>query len=102
MATDCIPHTGQIVTRAEAKAACLSRYFTGRACAHGHVSLRFTADGKCMACNRARRRAWHAANKEQSNAESLAWRRSNPDKARNYRDENNDRLRIAAQSAAPD
>jgi len=48
-----LPYTGPIVTRAEAKAAGLKRYFMGpdRPCRrHGHVSERTTSDGQCIAC----------------------------------------------------
>lgn len=42
--------TGAIVTRAEAKALRLTRYFTGKRCKHGHLSERLTCNASCVAC----------------------------------------------------
>ena len=39
-----------IVTRAEASAAGLKRYFTGKACPKGHVSERLTRNSECLKC----------------------------------------------------
>ncbi len=38
------------VTRAEAKARGLKRYFTGNPCKHGHIAERYTVFGKCVVC----------------------------------------------------
>lgn len=40
------------MTRADAKAAGLTRYFTGVPCKHGHVVERFTGTAICVECNR--------------------------------------------------
>lgn len=40
----------QIITRAEAKALGLKRYFTGNPCKHGHVSERETVNKCCREC----------------------------------------------------
>lgn len=40
----------QIVTRAEARAAGLKRYFTGEPCKRGHVDERQTSNNGCRAC----------------------------------------------------
>src|SRR5689334_5463261 len=40
----------QIITRAEAKAASLPRYFTGKPCKHGHVAERYTSIKICVSC----------------------------------------------------
>jgi|13_taG_2_1085334.scaffolds.fasta_scaffold03460_1 hypothetical protein len=40
----------EIITRKEAKAAGLQRYFTGKPCKHGHVSGRLTSGGNCQEC----------------------------------------------------
>jgi hypothetical protein len=42
----------QIITRAQAKAKGLSLYFTGKACAHGHVTERRVVGGKCLQCQK--------------------------------------------------
>lgn len=46
--------TPPIITRAQAKAAGLKRYFSGEPCVNGHVAERNVSDKHCMACNRAR------------------------------------------------
>jgi 5-methylcytosine-specific restriction endonuclease McrA len=55
-----------IVTRAEAKASGLVRYFPGSTCKHGHVAERLTSNGSCLECCRlntiAKYRADPAAN----------------------------------------
>lgn len=40
-----------IITRAEAKAKGLKRYFTGKPCKHGHVEERMLANGNCIICD---------------------------------------------------
>lgn len=40
----------QIVTRKEAKATGLNRYYTGLPCKNGHVDYRYTASGACKSC----------------------------------------------------
>ena len=44
--------------RQRAHAAGLSRYFTGRACPHGHVVERRVSDGKCIECQRLKKARW--------------------------------------------
>ena len=41
----------QIITRAEAKALGLKRYFTGKPCKHEHVAERQVSNGKCVECH---------------------------------------------------
>jgi len=50
--------TLQIITRKDAHAAGLRRFFTGRPCAHGHTAERFVTTGGCVACNAARSKAF--------------------------------------------
>jgi hypothetical protein len=91
MATEYVPYTGPIVTRAAAIAAGLTRYFTGRPCKHGHISERRT-DRSCVQCNLAamrrwqaknveRLRAYRAANKDRMAKTSADWAKANPDRA---------------------
>lgn len=42
----------EIITRTEAKALGLKRFFTGNTCAKGHVEERLTSNGACVACHR--------------------------------------------------
>ena len=50
MAKTYIPYTGPIVTRAEALAIGLNRYFTGLPCKFGHLSERHTKKSYCSYC----------------------------------------------------
>ena len=53
MALPCIPYTGPVVTRVEAKTKGLKRYFMATPCRkHGHISERTTIDGCCIQCSR--------------------------------------------------
>lgn len=55
MADAYVPYDGPIVTRAEAKAKGLPRYFTAHPCKRaGHVVERFTSGGSCRECLRLR------------------------------------------------
>lgn len=49
MPDDSLP---QIISRSEAKAAGLKRYFTGKACKRNHISERSVANLTCLACQR--------------------------------------------------
>jgi hypothetical protein len=42
----------QIISRAEAKAKGLKRYFTGKPCKHGHVAERQVFNATCVECER--------------------------------------------------
>jgi 5-methylcytosine-specific restriction endonuclease McrA len=53
-----------IVTRAEAKAAALKRYFTGKPCKHGHVAERVTINGSCSECDRIKQNKYYHADRE--------------------------------------
>lgn len=41
----------EVITRAQAKASGSTTYFTGKPCARGHVSIRYTSIGKCRECS---------------------------------------------------
>jgi hypothetical protein len=57
------PH---IISRAEAKALGLKRFFTGKPCKHGHVAERRVGNYACVECDRARALAWRDANLEKA------------------------------------
>lgn len=40
-----------MISRKDAKAAGLARYFTGQPCKRGHIAERITANGTCMICS---------------------------------------------------
>lgn len=68
-----------IVTKPEARLLGLSTYFTGKSCPAGHVSYRYTSNGKCSECAKAWNKEnadvtreavnkYHAKNKDKINA----------------------------------
>lgn len=102
-----------VVSRREAVARGLPRYFTGKPCAQGHIDTRLTADRKCESCNRMRSKAWRAKNpdkvqalnatyyiaeRERLKAAQRAWNAGNSEYAaeyaRQYRAANPDVARI--------
>lgn len=85
----------QVITRADAKAAGLTRYFTGKPCKHGHVSDRDVSSHTCSECLKIRSAEWAKANPDKrleserkhraTNAEKIAatkkaWKAANRDK----------------------
>ena len=50
MAAITLKYEGPVVTRAEAKARGLKRYFTGKPCKNGHFAERYVAGRGCLAC----------------------------------------------------
>lgn len=108
------------ISRQEALAAGLKRYFTGKPCKSGHISERFVSTRGCVQCckgfnagNFARRyardpafvetrnaksRAWAASNPEKNRARQAKWRAENPTKNREYLAKRNpERVREHAQ-----
>ena len=77
-----------IVTRKEAKALGLVRYFSGKPCKHGHVAERVTSGGTCCECQRTPeakqrdRERVRARDSEASSQRYRTWRLENPEKAR--------------------
>lgn len=69
------------VTRQEARAARLARYFTGKPCKHGHVTQRYVANGRCVECSRAGHKSWTAANPGAARHATARWIAKNPDYA---------------------
>lgn len=52
MSVQCsIPYTLHTVTRAEAAAGGLLRFYTGRPCRAGHLSERYLSNRQCVVCN---------------------------------------------------
>ena len=66
MAKEYVPYDGPIVTRQEAIAAGLMRYFTGKPCKRGHIAERFVSVWSCVVCQRAHTDAWNIENPERS------------------------------------
>ncbi|MCR4319756.1 MAG: hypothetical protein NUV74_05395 [Candidatus Brocadiaceae bacterium] len=83
----------KLISRDEAKAAGLKRYFTGGPCKHGHVAERYVSSRACAECTHARQKAnpekhranvrvWAKANPEKQRACERAWKKANPEKHR--------------------
>lgn len=53
-----------IITRVEAKAGGLDRYFTGQPCSRGHIAERRTCSCTCIACERLDGPAWEKSNRD--------------------------------------
>lgn len=47
----------KIISKAEARDAGLTRYFTGKPCKHGHIAEYLVSSGQCLSCARVRTRA---------------------------------------------
>lgn len=67
----------EIITRKQAKARRLKRYFTGLPCKHGHFIERHVASGECVGCTMAKRRRHYLKNREKQNATNKRWRTLN-------------------------
>lgn len=89
----------KIITRAEAKALGLKRYFTGVPCKRGHIAERSTSKSMCWACKaednrlatakdpeaiRARRHAHYLENYEQINARNKAYAEAHREELKRY------------------
>ncbi len=99
MAEECIAYDGPIVTRAQAKAASLRRYFTGKPCKRGHIAQRLTSKSMCIECTKmlcdeyqarypervkASKARYIDANRQEHYARVSRWESRNRDKKRSY------------------
>lgn len=69
-----------IVTRKQALALGLKRYFTGKPCPHGHVTERQANRGGCMGCDAVKAERRFKANPELVRAANLLWQHNNKEK----------------------
>jgi len=82
--------TNQIITRKQASAQQLPRYFTNKPCVNGHIDERNTKSGKCMECQRI-----HGKQFRENNPEVMKqWRENNPGYASKKYHENVDIRKI--------
>jgi len=83
----------EIISRKDARAQGLKRYFTGKPCTHGHIEERLVSDATCRTCDLARCRAQkekraasdkrrHQLNPQPGRERARLWRLANPDKAK--------------------
>lgn len=76
----------EYITRKDAKAAGLAKYFVGSECKNGHVAQRRTGSGTCTACEAQTAANWRAKNPELSKQIVLASRKRNPSKVKAWND----------------
>lgn len=88
----------QIITRAEAKAQGLGKYFTGKPCKNGHTAYRYTLTGYCCTCSSIKAKAKRQADPETYRAARRKWKEENPDKARAMQEKQNARRRAITAS----
>lgn len=67
--------------RAQAQAAGLTRYFTGKPCPQGHVTERMASSGACVECNRLAKAKRYAADPATANQQKSAWVAANRKRA---------------------
>ncbi len=72
----------KIITKREAAAQGLSRYFTGQPCGRGHVAQRFVSTRSCVDCQNAHSRDWKKAHVESQTASKRQWTAKNREKVR--------------------
>jgi len=77
-----IPYSGPIVTRENARAAGLKRFFTGKPCKFGHACQRYTGDSKCVECHRLNKKIRYHQDPDKSRAQMRAYRKNNPHRMR--------------------
>lgn len=70
----------EVMTRPEATARGLKRYFTGKPCINGHIAERITSNGWCLACASQQKKK----NRELYRELTRKWRTQNPEKNREY------------------
>lgn len=70
----------EIISRKEAKARGLKRYFTGKPCKHGHASERFTPSKGCRECQRLTNKNWGHSNPDKRREKDRNYRTKNREK----------------------
>ena len=74
----------QILSREEAKALGLKRYFTGKPCKHGHLAQRKVSNTECVVCAAAVCRNHYANNKEYHFRKTARYREENRERYNEY------------------
>ena len=70
----------EVISRKDAKAQGLTRFFTGRPCRQGHRVARFVSSGACVECSLKRLAEWRQLNLERLKENNRKWWASNPQK----------------------
>lgn len=69
-----------IIKRQDARSQGLTRYFTGKPCAHGHITERMVSSGSCVTCCKSRKAEWEKRNPEKVSEAKRLWIERNPEK----------------------
>jgi hypothetical protein len=77
-----LSNSRNIISRDEANALGLKRYFTGVPCKHGHIAEPSVRWGRCLECGRTRSAKWKAANPERIRETRRKHRAANLEKLR--------------------
>lgn len=83
----------KIITRKEARAFGLKRYFTGKPCKRGHVCERHVSDGNCASCRSIGRLRWDKENPAKRKMTFARNRKNNPDRVNAWKQANPDRVK---------
>jgi len=87
-----IPYSGPVVTREEARATGLKRFFTGVMCGRGHLCERHLHSGECVECRKAQRDRYYATNREAELARHRHRYQTHRDKQKQYEVLNRERI----------
>ncbi len=68
----------EVITKSQAKALGLRKYFTGLICKRGHVAERFICGG-CVECSALKSKMWYS-DRERGAAKARKWRAENPER----------------------
>jgi 5-methylcytosine-specific restriction endonuclease McrA len=78
-----------IISRADAQANGLTRYFTGQPCKHGHIAERQVTNGVCLVCRYEIEKRWRVTNPDSFRAklrrQAARYRSENPERIRRNR-----------------
>lgn len=77
-----------VISRADARAAGLKRFYLGTPCPHGHVDERKVVNGACLACHRERFAQSYRADPEARRQYLTQWRAENKGRIKGYYDAN--------------
>lgn len=73
-----------VISRQEARASSLSRYYTGLACRRGHIAQRFVSSARCVECNALKCAEWKSKNSDLKKSLDAKYRGANRASHRAY------------------
>lgn len=79
--------SASLISRKDAIAQGLPRYFTGKPCKNGHLDERFVANYTCVTCSNAAFDKWYEKNPEKQAVHVKRWNAEHPEKRREIRKE---------------